>query len=75
MEIENVVDIVIKSNLILESFGNAMTICNDNSSRFGKYTEISFVRDVQPNVHQNYDYSFGTIHDYLLEKVFHYIFY
>ena len=75
MEIENVVDIVIKSNLILESFGNAMTICNDNSSRFGKYTEISFVRDVQPNVDQNYDFSFGTIRDYLLEKVFHYIFY
>ncbi|OTF75662.1 hypothetical protein BLA29_003719 [Euroglyphus maynei] len=70
LEIENVVDIAIKSNCILESFGNAMTICNDNSSRFGKFSEISFVRDdVQPDDHhQNYHYSFGTIHDYLLEK-------
>ena len=65
-EIENVVDTVIKSNYILESFGNAVTNCNDNSSRFGKFMEISFVRDDQ---HHNYDCSFATIHDYLLEKV------
>ena len=38
----SVEDMLIKSNPILESFGNAKTIRNDNSSRFGKWTEIYF---------------------------------
>lgn len=52
---------VLQSNPILESFGNARTIRNDNSSRFGKFIEIQFT-DLG-------HLAGASIETYLLEKV------
>mmetsp|Transcript_31170 Transcript_31170/g.59243 ORF Transcript_31170/g.59243 Transcript_31170/m.59243 type:complete len:905 (+) Transcript_31170:1127-3841(+) len=54
-------DRVLSSNPLLESFGNARTLKNDNSSRFGKFIKISFDTDTGSIVG-------ATISNYLLEK-------
>ncbi|XP_045544570.1 unconventional myosin-Vc isoform X2 [Salmo salar] len=56
----HVEDKVLASNPITEAIGNAKTTRNDNSSRFGKYTEISFDK--------RYQIIGANMRTYLLEK-------
>ncbi|OQR96393.1 myosin, partial [Thraustotheca clavata] len=64
-EPNNISDQVLQSNPILESFGNARTLRNDNSSRFGKFVKIWF----SPEKHNQLRLIGTTIETYLLEKV------
>jgi myosin-1 len=58
--IQRIKDMVLATNPLLESFGNAKTLRNNNSSRFGKYLEIHFNSQGEPVG--------ANINNYLLEK-------
>uniref|UniRef100_A0A8D2ZDI9 Osteoclast-stimulating factor 1 n=1 Tax=Scophthalmus maximus TaxID=52904 RepID=A0A8D2ZDI9_SCOMX len=59
-KVQHVKDIILQSNPLLEAFGNAKTVRNNNSSRFGKYFEIWFSSGGEPDG--------GIISNFLLEK-------
>lgn len=59
-EIQQIKDMVLATNPLLESFGNAKTLRNNNSSRFGKYLQIHFNTNGEPVG--------ADITNYLLEK-------
>ena len=59
-KVEYVKSVILDSNPLLEAFGNAKTIRNNNSSRFGKYMEIYFDDRGDPIG--------GRVTNYLLEK-------
>mmetsp|Transcript_169194 Transcript_169194/g.543914 ORF Transcript_169194/g.543914 Transcript_169194/m.543914 type:complete len:1311 (+) Transcript_169194:84-4016(+) len=61
-ENQHLAEEIMKANVLLESFGNAKTTRNDNSSRFGRYTKLFF--DAQ----KGYKIMGCNVDHYLLER-------
>ena len=57
---------ILESNPLLEAFGNARTLRNDNSSRFGKFIQLHFSR---PSPSSGLKVIGAKIETYLLEKI------
>ena len=55
---------IMQANPILESFGNAKTLRNDNSSRFGRWMEVHFFNS---GMHEG-SIAGAFVENYLLEK-------
>ncbi|XP_071101392.1 chitin synthase chs-1-like isoform X2 [Haliotis cracherodii] len=57
---EGLEDKILEVNPVIEAFGNAQTVLNDNSSRFAKYLQLDFGKDGSIRG--------ASIKDYMLEK-------
>ncbi|XP_052098286.1 uncharacterized protein LOC127733063 [Mytilus californianus] len=57
---ESLLDKIVQINPLLEAFGNASTVMNKNSSRFGKFIELQYAEDGS--------LLGAKIDDYILEK-------
>ncbi|XP_073085332.1 myosin-IIIa-like isoform X2 [Manis javanica] len=69
---------ILQVNNLVEAFGNACTIINDNSSRFGKYLEMKFTSSgavVGAQISEYLLEKSRVIHQALGEKNFHIFYY